>query len=144
MLLVASYRQFLRDAQQQPSPITRSEVLKHFQIGKRDASIRSIRLSQPQVHSAFPARAGIVASGLRIALRFLPEQERAVMNDLTANRPMMNVPSAIDGERAVWEARRLFARTLASWTGDLLELRRREITRVVWREQDMPAIRLAA
>lgn len=66
------------------------------------------------------------------------------MNDLTANRPMMNVPSAIDGERAVWEARRLFARTLASWTGDLLELRRREITRVVWREQDMPAIRLAA
>jgi len=66
------------------------------------------------------------------------------MNDLTANRPMMNVPTALDGERAVWQAQRMFARTLAAWTGDLLELRRREITRVVWSEQDVPAIRLAA
>ena len=66
------------------------------------------------------------------------------MNDLTANQPMMTVPSAIDGERAVRVARRLFARTLASWTGDLLELRRRGISRLVWHEQDTPAIRLAA
>jgi len=68
------------------------------------------------------------------------------MNDRNSNWPMMMaaMPTPLDGERAVQQARRMFARTLANWTCDLLELRRREITRVVWPQQDIAAIRRAA
>lgn len=56
------------------------------------------------------------------------------MNEPTSIVPMMTPPAALEAARAVQEAQRMFGRTLASWTVDLLDLRRRGITEVTWRQ----------
>ncbi|MHC5002355.1 MAG: hypothetical protein ACYTJ0_04460 [Planctomycetota bacterium] len=52
------------------------------------------------------------------------------MSELTERG--IEVPTDLQAQRAVAEARRQFQRTLASWASDLLVLRRRGITRPAW------------
>jgi len=58
------------------------------------------------------------------------------MNDQTTGLPMMSVPSPIESERAVHQARQLFGRTLACWTSDLLSLNRSGRNQLLWRRAD--------
>jgi hypothetical protein len=54
------------------------------------------------------------------------------------------IPDRSEGEHAVDEARLLFRRTLATWTSDLLELRRTSGADGVWQSDDEASWRLAA
>ncbi len=45
------------------------------------------------------------------------------------------LPTVVQADTALQEARHLFSRTLATWTGDVLELRRRGMLGMQWGDQ---------
>ncbi len=58
------------------------------------------------------------------------------MNKVGHTAPLTDIPTQSDADHLVNEASRLFGRTLASWTSDLLELRRVGLLENRWRDED--------